>query len=70
MEIVTGDIGVDFLYQFANVAERAAPNSLLGDEPKPALHLIEPTRVSGSVVELIARVTGEPGLTLACLWVP
>jgi hypothetical protein len=34
MEIVTGDVGVDLLHQFADAAERPAPNGLLGDEAK------------------------------------
>ena len=67
MEIVISDIGVDFLYQFADAAKGAAPNCLLGDEPEPALHLVEPTCVSGGVVEVIAGVAGEPGLDLGML---
>ncbi len=59
MEIVISDIGVDFLYQFADAAKGAAPNCLLGDEPEPALHLVEPTCVSGGVVEVIAGVAGK-----------
>jgi len=37
MEIVTGDVGVDFLHQLADAAERSAPNCLLSDEAEPAL---------------------------------
>ncbi len=33
---------LDFGYQFTNVAEGAAANRLLGDEPEPTLHLVEP----------------------------
>ena len=34
----------------------------MGDEREPALHLIEPTRVGGGVMEVEARMAGEPGL--------
>ena len=67
MEIVTGDVGVDLLHQFADAAERPAPNGLLGDEAKPALHLIEPTGIGRSVVDVVARPTRQPGLNLGML---
>jgi hypothetical protein len=67
MQIVTGDVGVDSPHQLADVAERPAPNGLLGDEAEPALHLIEPTGVGGSVVDVIARSARQPGLNLGML---
>ena len=64
MEIVTGDVGVDFLHQLTDAAERPAPNGLLGDEAEPALDLIEPTRIGRGVVEVVARPARQPGLNL------
>ena len=64
MEVVIGDIGIDFLYQFSDAAQGAALNCLLSDEPQPALDLIEPTRVGGRGAEVIAGVAREPGLDL------
>ncbi len=37
MQIVIGDIGVDFLDQIADAAKRAARNCLLSDQAEPAL---------------------------------
>ena len=55
---------VDLSHQFAHAAKRAAPDRLLGDEPEPALDLVEPACVSGCVMDVIARVAGEPGFDL------
>src|SRR5215472_4983199 len=67
VEIVIDDIGVDLLHQLFDTAEGAAPNGLLSDEPEPALDLIEPTRIGRGVVQMIARMSGEPGLDLGML---
>ena len=67
MQIVVGDIGVDFLDQLADAAERPAPNCLLGDEAEPALHLIEPTGVGRGVMDVVARPARQPGLNLGML---
>ena len=67
MQIVTGDVGVDFLHQLADAAERPAPNCLLGDEAEPALHLIEPTGIGRSVMDVVARPARQPGLNLGML---
>ena len=40
--IVVRHIALDLVHQFADVAKRAAANRLLGDEPEPALDLVEP----------------------------
>ena len=58
---------VDFVHQFAHAAERAAPDRLLGDEREPALDLIEPAGVGGGVVDVVARMAGEPGFDLRML---
>ena len=42
VRVVMSDVGVDLLYQFADVAERTAANCLLGDKREPALDLVEP----------------------------
>src|SRR6202140_2486432 len=67
MEIVTGDVGVDFLHQLADAAERPAPNCLLSDEAEPALHLIEPTGVGRGVMDVVARPARQPSLNLGML---
>lgn len=46
--VMVGEI-FDLGGQFADVSERASPKSALGDEPEPALHLIEPRRIRGRV---------------------
>ena len=61
MQIVGGDVSVDFLNQLANAAERPAPNGLLGDEAEPALRLIKPTGVCGSVMDVVARPARQAG---------
>ena len=53
MQIVTGEVGVDFLHQRGDAAERATPNCLLGDQAEPALHLIEPTGIGRWVISAI-----------------
>jgi len=40
--IVVLDKGVDLFDQILDAAERAAANDPLGDQAKPALHLIQP----------------------------
>jgi hypothetical protein len=62
-----GDLGVDLLHQAFDVAERTAPNCLLRDKPEPALDLIEPTRISRGVVQVIARMAGQPSPHLRML---
>ena len=57
-----GDIGVDLRHQLFDTAKRAAPDGLLGDEPKPALHLVEPARVGRREVQMKARMAGQPSL--------
>ena len=59
-----GHVGIDFLHQFADTAKRAASYCLLGDQSEPALHLVEPTGVGGSVVDVVTRPAREPSLNL------
>jgi glutathione S-transferase len=40
--VVMSHVGIDLPDQFADVAERAAANRLLGDKREPALDLVEP----------------------------
>ena len=56
-----GDILVDLSHQFAHAAKRAAPDRVLGDEPEPALHLVEPAGVGRRVMDVVARVARQPG---------
>jgi hypothetical protein len=56
-----GDVTIDFADELADAAERTTPNGLVGDEREPALDLIEPARVGGGVMEVEARMAGEPG---------
>lgn len=46
MAVVVFHVGVDALDQVLDVAKGAATNRPLGDEPEPALDLIEPRGVS------------------------
>jgi len=42
VEVMVGNVLVDLSHQFAHAAKRAAPDRVLGDEPEPALDLVEP----------------------------
>src|SRR5215472_16868677 len=64
MQVIVRNIGVDFLHQLFDAAERAAPDCLLSDEPEPALDLIKPAGVSGRVMNVVARMARKPGLDL------
>src|SRR5512139_253114 len=65
--IVVSDVGVDLLHEFADTAERSAPNRLLGDEREPALDLVEPAGVGRREVQVKTRMADEPGLHLGML---
>src|SRR5215472_7000542 len=67
MQVVVGDIGVDFLHQLLDAAEGAAADRLLSDEAEPALDLIEPAGVSGGVMNVVAPMTCQPALDLLML---
>ena len=42
VEVMVRNVLVDLSHQFAHAAKRAAPDRVLGDEPEPALDLVEP----------------------------
>ena len=52
MQVIVDDIRVVLLHQLSDTAKRPAPDGLLGDEPKSALHLVEPARVSRREVQI------------------
>ena len=62
--IVMIDKAFDSGNQFADVSERASPKSPLGDESEPAFHLIEPRRIGGRVMQMIAWPFRQPGFYL------
>lgn len=45
--------------QLFDAGEAASPDCALRDDPKPALHLIEPGGVGGHVVDVEARPVGR-----------
>src|ERR1700682_2988341 len=59
--IVVSYVVVDLVHQFTHAAEGAAPDRLLSDEREPALDLVEPAGVGGSVMDVVARPAREPG---------
>src|SRR6516162_11531331 len=67
IQVIVNHIVVDLLHQFFDVAEGAAPDLVLRDEPEPALDLVEPAGVSGRVMNVVARVACQPGLDLGML---
>ena len=67
MQVIVRNIVVDLLHQFFDVAEGAAPDFVLRDEPEPTLDLVEPAGVSGRVMHVVARVACQPGLDLGML---
>ena len=52
---------VDVADKLAHAAEATAADRLLGDQSKPARHLIKPAGVSGRVVNVEARMARNPG---------
>ena len=58
---------VDAADQIGHAGERAAPDGLLADQPEPALDLVQPGRVGGREVQVVARAGGQPGLDLGML---
>src|SRR5262249_2577534 len=64
MQVIVRNIGVDFLHQLLDAAQRTAPDCLMSNKPQPALDLIEPAGVSGRVVNVVARMACQPGLDL------
>jgi hypothetical protein len=58
------DEGIDFPQQILDTGKRPAANGALGDETEPAFHLIEPRRISRSVVYVIAGPLRQPGAYL------
>jgi len=57
-----GNVGVDFLHQLFDGAEGTAPDGLLSDEPEPAFDLIEPADLGGRVMNVVTRMTCQPGV--------
>ena len=62
--IVLVDKAFDPGNQFADVSERTPPKRTLGDESEPAFHLIEPRRIRGRVMQMIAWPLRQPGFHL------
>ena len=58
---------VDSGDQMFHAPETPPADGLLGDEPEPAFHLIEPGRVGGSVVDLEAGPLCQPESYLGML---
>ncbi len=55
---------LDVLDQFAYRAKRTTADGALGNEPEPALDLVEPRTVRGREVQVVARAPGNPGAHL------
>jgi hypothetical protein len=58
---------VDSGDQVSDASEATSTDRLLGDESEPTLHLIEPGRVGGSVVDLEAGTFCNPESHLGML---
>lgn len=67
MLVVLSDIAFNAIDQLAHVFEGSTSDSLLCDQAKPALHLIEPARIGRREVHVIPRVFGQPCLDLRVL---
>ena len=59
--VVGADLVVDSVYQIFAALKRALADGLLGDEPEPAFHLVEPGRVGWCEVDMVARPCSQPG---------
>lgn len=55
------DEGVDLVDQFLDASKRTAADGPLGDQGKPAFHLIQPRRVGRGVMNLVSRPLRQPG---------
>src|SRR6516225_2262147 len=53
--------------QFVHAAMDAALDLLVGEQREPALHLVEPGSAGGREMQVIARVSSEPGSDWWCL---
>ena len=58
---------LDFVHEVFDAREGAATNGFLRDDPKPALHLVQPGGVGGRVVDVEAGPLGQPGTNLGVL---
>ena len=58
--VVHFDEGFDGRDQCADAVMAATFDLTLGEQDKPALHLIEPRGMGGSEVEMVARSFGQP----------
>ena len=55
------DEGVDLVDQFLDASKRTTADGPLGDQGKPAFHLIQPRRVGRGVMNLVSRPLRQPG---------
>lgn len=61
MLVIALDITVNVADQVGDGRKRTTPDRLLGNEPEPAFHLIEPGCIGGGEVQMGMRMFGEPG---------
>ena len=62
-----GDKGVDLQDQFPGALERPPADGPLGDDPEPALHLVQPGGIGGGVMDVEPGMAGQPGADLLVL---
>jgi hypothetical protein len=65
--IVCLDVGQDRRPELGNAGVRPAFESLLREQPKEALHQVEPRRVGGREMEVDARMPQQPALHAGAL---
>lgn len=67
MRVVVGDERIDPLHEFLGALERAPADGPLGDDPEPALHLVQPGGIGRGVVDVVPGMAGQPGPDLLVL---
>jgi len=67
MQIVVLDKLFDLSDQLFHAPESSPPNCSLGDEVEPYLHLIQPGCIGRSIVDMVARMSGQPSFDFLML---
>lgn len=64
---MVGNVIGDGLFQFSPRTKSIPSKALLGDDPEPALDLVEPGRARRSKVEMLTRMTQKTAVDVRCI---
>ena len=60
--VIVCDESVDLLRELLDTAESAPTNGALSDDVEPNLYLVEPRRIGGRKMDMVAGAGGKPAL--------